>query len=189
MSLLDVIKRRLLQTGVDTVKKAISNKAETFTFQKIPETVEELKKIPEADLQSPFRTSAVTVLALLRYREDPEACIKMLEYLNGPDEFTPMRRQFLNDVLKDRDYKPFSFFEGATPQNRYTPKMPLRIKVSQNPYSYPDETHAIMYLHSGGADNARPIELRKKPSTGEWFVTSMNFLGDIRIPTEEDPWA
>ena len=34
-----------------------------------------------------------------------------------------------------------------------------------------------------------PIKLRKKPSTGQWFLNDIQCLADIRVPVEEDPWA
>ena len=81
-----------------------------------------------------------------------------------------------------------SFFEGATPDNDYTPVRPWRVKVSSNPYSFENEGWAVLYLHSGGADNPRPVRLRKKPSTGQWFVVEIQYLGDIRVPASQDKW-
>ena len=63
------------------------------------------------------------------------------------------------------------------------------ISVSENPYSFDEENWATLYVTSGGADNPRPIKLRKKPSTGQWFLNDIQCLSDIRIPAEEDPWA
>ena len=34
----------------------------------------------------------------------------------------------------------------------------------------------------------RPISLRKKPSTGQWFVVEIQYLSDIRIPASQDAW-
>ena len=82
-----------------------------------------------------------------------------------------------------------SFFEGAAPENGYQPVQPYSIVVSDNPYSYPDENWATLYVKSSGADNARGIKLRRKPSTGQWFLNEIQCLSDIRLPVEEDPWA
>lgn len=41
-----------------------------------------------------------------------------------------------------------------------------------------------------GADSPRPIKLRKKPSSGQWFLIGVPpCLADIRIPKSEDKWA
>ena len=41
---------------------------------------------------------------------------------------------------------------------------------------------------SGGADDPRPVRLRKKPSTGQWFLVDIQYLSDIRVPAAEDKW-
>lgn len=35
----------------------------------------------------------------------------------------------------------------------------------------------------------RSIKLRKKPSTGQWFLNDIQCLSEIRVPQEADPWA
>ena len=52
------------------------------------------------------------------------------------------------------------------------------------------DNYLYLYIVSGGADNPRQIQLRRKPSTGEWFVWVFEgLLMDIRIPVSEDKWA
>lgn len=161
----------------------------SFTFVKLPENVDELQNLPEAMLDSPFKTTALTLAALCRYEKDSESCIEMLNYLKGPGEVSTFEKQFIKERLTGKGYKPFSFFEGATPANGYLPKLPYNITVTASPYSYPDENWATLYVTSSGADSPRGIKLRKKPSTGQWFLVEIQCLSDIRIPAEEDPWA
>ena len=52
-----------------------------------------------------------------------------------------------------------------------------------------DEGYRIMDLKSSGADTARTITLRNKPSTGEWFLWEQTLLAMIREPKSKDPWA
>jgi len=103
--------------------------------------------------------------------------------------FSQSEKQFLQDRLRGKGYKPRSFFAGATPENAYSPTMPYSITVSENPYSFYNENWATLYVTSGGADTPRQIKLRKKPSTGQWFLNEIQCLADIRVPKEEDPWA
>ena len=98
-------------------------------------------------------------------------------------------KSFMKDRLNGKEYKVRSFFEGATPENDYTPNKPYVISVIENPYSFDNENWATLYVTSGGADNPRNIKLRKKPSTGEWFLNDIQCLGDIRLPKSEDKWA
>lgn len=163
--------------------------AEKIIFKKLPETLEELKVFPEATLNSPFKTAALTLAALSRYEENPETTIEMLNFLKGPENVSEYEKQFLRERLSGKQYKVRSFFEGAAPQNGYQPTQPYSITVSDNPYSYPDENWATLYVKSSGADTARGIKLRRKPSTGQWFLNEIQCLSDIRVPVEEDPWA
>ena len=114
----------------------------------------------------------------------------MLAFLKGPDNCSPAELQHISDRFMDgKFYKVRSYFEGATPANNYTPAVPYRVKVSSTPYSFENEGWATLYLHSGGADNPRPVKLRKKPSTGQWFIVEIQYLSAVRPPVAEDKWA
>ena len=165
------------------------NKSETFTFDRVPQNVAELQQLKEATLDSPFKTTALTLLVLMQWETDKEGCYAMLDVLRGPDPLTPFGKQFLRDRLQGKAYKVSSFFAGATVGNGYKPTMPLTITVSDNPYSYPDDKWATLYVKSAGADSIRPMKLRKKPSTGQWFLNDIQCLSDIRVPAADDPWA
>lgn len=163
--------------------------SEKYIFKKIPSCVEELQVIPEAVLNSPYKTAALTMAVLCHYEQSPEATIMMLDYLKGPENVSEYEKQFIQERLRGKQYKVSSFFEGATPENGYQPTQPYSIVVNDNPYSYPDENWVTLYVKSSGADTARGIRLRRKPSTGQWFLNEIQCLSDIRLPVEEDPWA
>ena len=166
-----------------------SNRTESFTFSALPTNLAELQALPEASLDSAFKTTALTIAVLCAYENNPDACIEMLNFLKGPAEVSTYEKGFIKERLNGKFYKTFSFFDGATPANGYKPTTPYVIKVSENPYSFDEENWATLYVTSGGADNPRPIKLRKKPSTGQWFLNDIQCLADIRTPVEEDPWA
>ena len=102
-----------------------------------------------------------------------------------------MDKQFIADRFRDKDYVPRSYFEGATPQNNYEPNRPYKLVIAENPYSRDQLKDGYLTLHvkSGGADSARQIKLRTKPSTGQWFLWEQFLLADIRKPVSADPWA
>ena len=53
-----------------------------------------------------------------------------------------------------------------------------------------DQGYITLYLKSGGADSERPVTLRHKPSTDEWFLWNhTGILAGIRTPKSADPWA
>lgn len=162
----------------------------TFTFEKLPTTLDELKTLPEANLQDAFATIALTVAAFAAYPTDKDAALEMLNFLKGPEEVSAYDKSFIADRFSDKDYVPKSFFEGATPDNNYEPNKPYTISVSDNPYSYQSEGYATLYITSGGADSPRAVRVRQKKSTGEWFINGYGgILMGIREPKALDPWA
>ncbi len=195
MSLFDSLKgflrretSKVVSDAVKTVGKG-RNHTEKFTFKTLPTSVAELQALPEASLDSAFKTAALTLAALCHYEQDPDATIAMLNFLKGPAEVTPYEKQFIKERLTDKFYIPRSYFQGATPQNSYQPTTPYTIAVEENPDSFDNENWATLYVRSGGADHPRGIKLRKKPSTGQWFLNDIQCLSDIRLPAEKDPWA
>lgn len=179
---------KIVTDAVQTVGKG-SNHSETFTFSVLPVNVNQLKLLPEASLDSAFKTTALTLLALCRYEHDQAAAFEMLDFLKGPESVSTYEKQFIGERLKGKAYKVRSFFAGATPENDYQPAQPYCITVSETPYSFDNENWATLYVTSSGSDNPRPIKLRKKPSTGQWFLNDIQCLADIRVPVAEDPWA
>ena len=203
MSIFDSLKRqaessikreasKVVNSAVNSAVQSVGkgkNRSETFTFSALPTNVNELRALPEASLDSAFKTTALTILALCRYEADPSAALEMLDFLKGPAEVSTYEKQFIGERLRGKGYKARSFLAGATPENSYQPTTPYTITVSENPYSFDKENWATLYVTSGGADNPRPIKLRKKPSTGQWFLNDIQCLSDIRVPVAEDPWA
>ena len=180
----------------DYVNKAVSGVkahagARKFSFSTLPSTLQELKALPEAALTDPYAVAALSLLALTPFETNREESIAMLNFLKGPEPLNPSEIQQISDRFMDgKFYKVNSFFEGATPQNNYTPSRPFTVKVSSNPYSFENENWATLYVHSGGADSDRPISVRTKPSTGEWFIRSYEgILAGIRVPDAANPWA
>ena len=138
---------------------------------------------------TPQQTAAFAIAALVRYTENPEEGIAMLDVLRGPRPLNNFNKQFLRDQLRGKEYVARSYFDGAHPGNNYTPSMPYTLTVAENPYSYQNEGYARLLLKSGGADSQRFITLRLKPSTGEWYLWEYDgLLAGIRIPAQEDPW-
>lgn len=160
----------------------------SYTFQTLPTSVEQLKALPGTSLKDPYSVAAMTVAALASYESDQKACMDMLNYLKGPEEMSKLAMQQLADRLRGKSYKVMSFFDGATPDNNYTPSKPYTVRVTSNSYSFQESGWATLYVTSGGADSPRPVKLRQKQSTGEWFLNDIQFLGDIRTPAAADPW-
>ncbi len=175
--------------GLFDQTKSQAGKRENFTFQTIPANVEELKALPVSDLSTPFKTCALTLLALLNYEKDVNATIEMPNFLKGPAPMSEYEKQFLKDRLNGKEYVVRSYLDRANRDNNYIPAEPLKITIYDNPYSYREDGWATLHMDSSGADSPRQIKCRLKPSTNQWFLVENMALSDIRIPKEADPWA
>lgn len=190
MNLSALIKKIFSSGAANELKKQITRKTVSFTFQSLPASLDELKALPEASLDTPFKTAALTVLALHAYASSPEVGAEMLNFLRGPRPLLPSDKQFIHDRFMDgKTYVPSSYFEGTSPNNNYTPAVPYKIVVNDNPYSYDEKGYTTLWLTSSGADSQRQVKLRLKESTGQWFLWEQFLLPDIRKPKSEDPWA
>jgi len=160
----------------------------TVNIGNIPRNLAEMQAMPQASLSSEFDVAALCVAVLCNFEADRNATVEMLNFLRGPRPLSNYDVQFLAERLGGKQYKTLSFFNGTSPDNEYTPTQPLSINVASNPYSYQNEGYATLWLHSSGADSPMPISLRKKPSTGQWFIWEITCLADIREPASQDPW-
>lgn len=171
------------------VSKKLTTKNETFKFEALPTNVEELSSLPEFKLDTPYKTAALVLAALCNFENNPEKTFAMLDSLKGPESVSVYEKQFIRERLASKQYIITSFFAGATVDNGYKPSTPFSITVSSNNYSFTEENWATLYVTSAGADSARMIKLRKKPSTGQWFLNEVQCLGDVKTPKALDPWA
>ena len=161
------------QQAVNSAAQSLGNKREIFTFTSLPESLAEMQTLPEASLDTPFKTAALTVLALCGPRP-----------LNGQDI------SFLNDRFRDgKTYLPFTYFTGSTPDNNYTPSEPYTIIIESNHVSGQEQGYMKLFIPCGGADAPRPIKLRQRGSDKKWFLWEQYLLTGVRTPKAADPWA
>ena len=160
-----------------------------ITMDRLPKTLEDLKAMPHATLKNPEEVAALTVAALALYPENSTETEKMLDFLRGPRPLNGMDKQFIKDRFRGKAYLMRSYFAGSTPENNYTPAQPYRVSVSENANSRSEDGYLTLYVACSGADSPRPLKLRNKPSTGEWFLWEQQLLTGIRIPKAEDAWA
>ena len=164
-------------------------KSEVFIFESLPESLMQLQARPEAALDTPFQAAALTICALCAYAADKNVGIEMLNFLRGPRPLSPHEISFLDDRFRDGQYYvPFSYFEGATPANDYTPNQPFTLAVESDVTSAANEGYMKLLLRSGGADSPRNITLRMR-GDGKWLLWEQFVLVGIRTPKSKDPWA
>lgn len=177
--------------AVDTVinkavEKAVQRMDEKrIVFNELPQSAAEVR--PGTNAQ---QVAGFAVAALARYETSPDEAIAMLNALLGPRPVDGIGKQFLQDRFRGKPYLMRSYFQGAKPENNYQPSLPYTVVVQTNAYTYQEKDYARFMIVCGGADSPRPLTLRKKASTGEWFLWDYKgLLSGIRIPVAEDPWS
>ncbi len=172
-----------------SISKIAGKIGKKVTLESLPANLEELQAMPGADLTDEYTVAALAVAVLCNYENDPDETYRMMDFLRGPQPMNGIDKQFIRDRLKDRGYIIRSYLKGTSPDNNYTPAKPYVVEISENSYSRDEEGYVKLFLKSSGADSPRPITLRKKASTGQWFVWQISILTDIRKPKEADPWS
>lgn len=175
---------------LNSAVKAVGTKRETFTFSALPKSLAELQSLPEAKLDTPYKTAALTVLALCAYASDREIGTEMLNWLRGPRPLNGQEISFLNDRFRDgKTYLPLTYFVGAKPENDYTPTEPYKLVIESNHTSDDEAGYMKLFIPCGGADSPRPIKLRQRGSDGKWFLWEQYLLTGVKTPVAADPWA
>lgn len=161
-----------------------------ITIQKIPQSLQEFEELL-GEARTPEKIAAMFLCALSLFDKDKDEGTAAMNLLRGPRPMTGYDQQFLRDRLRGKSYLPLSYFEGATPENGYQPAVPYVLNVLQDPRAQDVEPGYLrIFLKTAGADSPRPMKLREKASTGEWFLWEYSsILSGIRIPKAEDPWA
>lgn len=193
MGIFDKLKstaKQAVNTAASSAAHAIGSKSETFTFTSLPESLAELQALPEASMDTPFKTAALTVLALCAYAADRNIGTEMLNFLRGPRPLNGQEISFLNDRFRDgKTYLPFTYFSGSTPDNNYIPTQPYTLVIESNHVSNEEPGYMKLFIPCGGADSPRPIKLRQRGSDSKWFLWEQYLLTGVRTPKSDDPWA
>lgn len=174
-----------------------------ISFDKVPESLEELKAIDRTGENGRFLTFALLICAFKTWRPDDEnTCETMMkELLDSPavkDSYTNFTKQFVKDrMLQNEKYKYIAdaYFDGADNTNGYVPAKPLTITVKEFPYL--PQTSTIygtklmvdkLVSEFKGADTSRNISVYQDPNDKKWYVFSDSYKGllaDIKAPVRQ----
>ena len=160
-----------------------------FAFSALPKNLYEMQQMPEASMDDPYKTAALTVCALCVYGEDKQAGIDMLNWLKGPVSLSAFDISFLDDRFRGGNTcVPYSYFQGAVPDNDYTPSQPYMLTIEEGPYADAVSKYKKLHIRSGGADSAREVLLRLG-ADGKWYLWNQFLMLSIRTPRSKNPWA
>lgn len=189
MSIFDNLNNHKQSQPLPQAQQNYGTTSQTFIFNTLPESLAEMQALPQASLDSPFKTAALTVCALCAYAAKKEIGIEMLNFLRGPRPLNGMDISFIDDRFRGgKTYIPFSYFNGAVPENNYTPVTPFTITISSNHTSESEKGYIKLFISSGGADSPRPIKLRMKADS-KWCLWEQYLLTAIKEPKFSDPWS
>ena len=91
----------------------------SFVFNALPESLAEMQALPEASLDTPYKTAALTVCALCAYAAAPEIGKEMLNFLKGPAPLSAYEISFLNDRFRDGKHNPFRYAVSFPERNKH----------------------------------------------------------------------
>ena len=185
MSIFDRLKK--MATSNPTESNAAKVRKKTFSFSALPESLAEMQALPEATLEDPFQTAALTVCALCAYAADKSIGTQMLNWLRGPRPISPHDLSFLNDRFREGHHIPFSYFAGSTPENDYTPEPPFTLTFEEGLYADMNPGYKKLHIHSSGADSPREIVLRQTADK-KWYLWDQFLMVGIRQPKSQNPW-
>lgn len=187
-----------INEGIELVKL----KELTIEFLALPKNVEDLKLIDRSDDNGKFVVVALLLASLKTWKkEDEETCSEMMkELLNSPtvpNNYSNFTKSFVKDRMLQNDKYDFlanAYFDGANPDNGYTPNNPLSITLREYPYApqlstmYGPNIYVEKIVSDfKGADSERSVSVYKDPKDNKWYIWSDSYkslLVDIKTPVE-----
>jgi len=158
-----------------------------YIFNTLPQSAEDIKALiavyPVTDRHN---TVAFFMASLVRYIEDTQEGLAMIDVLKGPEKLSDTAKAFIKERFSDKLYLPKAYFEGAAPENNYEPDSPWTLIIYDDPVAPPDG-YAYVKVATSGADSPRRITLRLKGEENFIWEYSGVLMG-IRLPANEDPW-
>ena len=157
-------------------------------FDAIPQTAADVEALLEYyPLSDPRHAGAFFIASLVRYVDSAADGLAMIDVLRGPRPMNGMEQDFIKDRLRDKTYLPGAYFEGAAPENDYTPDTPWTLIVYDDTMEA-EEGYRYIQVATTGADSRRRITLREKD--GQYYLWEYsNVLTGIRLPASLDPWS
>ncbi len=158
----------------------------------VPQTAEAFSQECRRLCRTPQGAAAAMVTVMLACNSDEKTGMTFATILLHPDRLRAGKLwqgkepgQHARDMLRIAMAKPHvarSYLLGASPANRYRPAEPLRVAWETHARPNPGPGRRRVMLISSGADNPRPVTLRKGPE-GLWRVdeASSLFVG-VRQP-------
>ena len=173
--------------NTDLVTKEETADGVKYVFSALPQNADDINALLEVYPQSDkHNTAALFMASLVRYIENTDDGLAMIDVLKGPQLLSDGDKAFIKERFSDKKYLPKAYFEGAVPENNYEPENPWTLIIYDDSVEAPDG-YSYVNVKTSGADNPRRICMRIKDDNHYLWEYNGVFLS-IRLPAEEDPW-
>ena len=188
----DTTSKEELEAAGYTVKDGVASdtvecETATYTFTRLPETLEDIKSMP---LTTKFAPVAASICACAAFDTSKYAItyqythpiFDMMDYLNGPKlEISNVAKSGIFTSLRDTlKTGRMACFAGATPENGYTPTKPYTFTLIHGPYYIPAKSSTIAHpegeperhmilISFAGDDSQRYVDVYKS-NDGNWYT-------------------
>lgn len=163
------------------------------SFNRIPHTIEKFVELQNQIAHTPQGAVTMMLIAMRIYQQYPVEGMKCLTAactgsLTVPSSAAGSYEGYimsnvntLKDRLKSYPYLPYIYYQGAEPENGYTPDAPpYRVNMYTNLYSYSPSSDGMwikLFVETKGADSNRPVSVRKAGSIFKVVEYSSLYLG------------
>lgn len=135
-------------------------------------------------LADPYMVAALTVETLDAFAADRDRCFRQLALLRSPQRLLPRDLEGVRQALEHKSYLPRSYYEGATPENGYTPETPRTVICEESPLAPLDVDILRVNVLCGGDPLPRTVTLRRR-ADGYALWDYANLLIDPLPPSEK----
>ena len=177
----------VVEPDSDEKPKLDERRTEHYILKSLPIVLEDLKTLPQADLLNPYKTAALTILALYAYSQEPKEGLAMLEFLKGSEIVTSEEKNFMEEYFEERPFAPMAYFKGSTPENDYTPTGDYRLDIYSNGKSNQEYGSMKVFIKCLGANNASKF-VRLKKEGAQWYLVEHVLLCEMQGPDESALW-
>ena len=165
----------------------------SVSFNRLCHTIEKFTELQSQIATTPQGAVVMMIIAMRIYQQYPIEGMKCMTATctfpltspsNAPGSF---EGRIVTNVgtLRERlamfDYLPFIYYQGATPQNGYTPDgPPFVVNMYTNPHSYnpaSDGMRIRLFVETKGADSDRPVTVTKVGNIYKVTEFSSLYLG------------
>lgn len=181
-------------TGTINLTEYLESESVTsVSFNRLCHTIEKFTELQSQIATTPQGAVVMMIIAMRIYQQYPiegmkcmtAACTSPLTVAsNAPGSY---EGRIMSNVgtLRERlamfDYLPFIYYQGATPQNGYTPDgPPFVVNMYTNMYSYSmasDGVRIKLFVETKGADSDRPVTVTKVGNIYKVTEYSSLYLG------------